>query len=149
MDCPHCHKPIPDFTDRTVLALKLRDQPNDFLIETARGRLLRIRVTFARHDLEAGLFHYKISVAQAQDVSGDVSRGVTGEHVIFPAFPIALHQDALNEGRISLSGELAAAVSQMISAAEARLFAAEALVSRFGEPREPAPSGDAGAATAG
>lgn len=137
MECPNCKTHLPAFVDRTADAKNLADSPNDFLVETPRGALLRVRVTFTRHDTEAGFFHYKVQIAPAADLSGDVLRGATDENILFPAFSVALKEEAIIEGKEGLTGILAAAIAQQLSTAEARLFVSKQLVSRFGPPAEP------------
>lgn len=142
MRCPHCAEIIPSelaFEDLSVDAEKLG--PKDFLTKTPRGNLLRVRVIYTRHEAESGMDHFKVQIAPAADTTGDVAKGVAGENLIFPAFPIAIASAAILHGpdgkpMISLTGVLADAVAKQIAVAEASLYAAQSLSRVFGVPDE-------------
>jgi hypothetical protein len=140
MRCPNCAHEIPAeaaFENLSATAPKLG--PSDFLTKTPKGNLLRVRVVYTRHDAEAGMDHFKVQIAPAADDTGDVAKGLQGENMIFPAFPVAVRSEAIQHGPggkplISLTGVLADAIASQIAAAEARLYAAQHLSSIFGAP---------------
>lgn len=144
MRCPNCQYEIPPelgFTDLTAGATKLEGKRNQFLTRTPRGNLLRVQILYTRTDHESGEDCFKVSAAPAVDESGDVEKGIDGENIIFPAFPVsvksaALQHDGSGRPLVSLTGVLAEAINRVIAEAEQRLYATKHLQALFGAPAE-------------
>lgn len=100
LNCPHCKAEIgPKYE---ILPRTERLRPNEFLLRSARGTVIRVRVTTTKQSQVqdggggAGQWNFKIQMSECVDESGDVFRDAFGNNTIFEGGVHTIRIDGLD-----------------------------------------------------